>query len=198
MTPILTGIVASGISGHLTPPWSPEGGYDALASVTVPSGGVSTISFAGIPSGYKHLQVRMTAQTNRGTYGIDEANLTFNGDTSSNYRGHLMFGDGSTTYGNSQSGAYIQVGSGCLGTTTGSNFGTIIIDILDYSSSSKLKTIRNINGTDVNGTVGTLGGRLGLGSGLWSSSAPITSLSLAPTNSSLFTQHSQFALYGVK
>ena len=38
MTPIIKGIVASGISGHLIPPYSPTGSYDALAVYTVPSG----------------------------------------------------------------------------------------------------------------------------------------------------------------
>jgi hypothetical protein len=53
MSPILTGVIASGISGHLTPPWSPEGAHDALATVTL-SASAASITFAGIPSGYKH------------------------------------------------------------------------------------------------------------------------------------------------
>ena len=65
MTPIIKGIVASGISGHLIPPYSPTGSYDALAVYTVPSGGASSIIFAGIPqSGYQHLQLRGIVRAN--------------------------------------------------------------------------------------------------------------------------------------
>jgi len=60
MSPIL-GIYASQITGHLNP-FTPTGSYDALASYTVPSGGASTITFAGIPTGgqYTHLQLRVS------------------------------------------------------------------------------------------------------------------------------------------
>ena len=39
-------------------PWEPQGAYDALSTVTVPAGGVATITFAGIPNTYKHRQLR--------------------------------------------------------------------------------------------------------------------------------------------
>jgi hypothetical protein len=54
MSPVL-GIIASsnqqGRGGGLV------GSYDALAAITVPSGGLSSISFAGIPTGYRQLQL---------------------------------------------------------------------------------------------------------------------------------------------
>ena len=57
MSPNL-GIIATSISGHLFT-FSLVGNYDALATVTVPSGGLSSITFAGIPTtGYSHLQIR--------------------------------------------------------------------------------------------------------------------------------------------
>ena len=95
MTPILTGIIASGISGHLTPPWSPEGAYDALATVTVGSTSLSSIVFSGIPTGYKHLQVRYIVKSARTGNPLDELNLRFNGDTGTNYAQHALAGDGS-------------------------------------------------------------------------------------------------------
>jgi hypothetical protein len=192
--PIL-GIMASQISGHL---WAPEGAYDALATVTL-SASASSISFVGIPSGYKHLQLRGIAQTNRGTYGIDEANLRFNSDTGANYAFHLLYGDGSSATATATSGAsVIQVGSGNLGTTTGSNWGTIIVDILDYTNTNKYTTVRTLGGADCNGTVGGIGGRVGFSSGLWTNTAAVTSMLLVPVNGSNFSQYSQFALYGVK
>jgi hypothetical protein len=77
MTPLLTGVFASQISGHLTPPYTLTGNYDALGTVTVPSGGLSSVTFAGIPqTGYSHLQVRIMAVTNTTANSAMEQLLT--------------------------------------------------------------------------------------------------------------------------
>lgn len=167
------GIYASQISGHL---WAPNGAYDALATTTVGSGGVSSVTFAGIPQGYKHLQVRVS-NTNGGT-------IRFNGDTTtSNYRYHVIFGDGSTAGGGTgASAAYFPV-SGSTSRTAE------IMDILDYSSLSKYKTLKIIGGWDNNGT-----GEAYLASNLWMKTEAITSMTMTGT----FPQYASFALYGVK
>lgn len=209
MTPILTGIVASGISGHLTPPWSPEGGYDALATATVSSGGVSSVTFSGIPTGYKHLQLRITGQSNRATYGIDQLRVQVgNGSIdsgSTSYAWHYIRAENTSVSAlGYASGAGDNASwqlNGAIGTTTGSNFGTIIIDIPDYASNSKYKTMRSISGSEHNTSIGGVYGRVSLGSCLWLGSAalnPITAINLFPENGTLFTQYSSFALYGVK
>ena len=64
MTQNNVGIYASQISGHLY--GGPYGAYDSLATVTVPSGGVASVTFAGIPSGYQHLHIGGGARTDRG------------------------------------------------------------------------------------------------------------------------------------
>ena len=128
--------------------------------------------------------------------------MRFNGDsTSGNYFGHGMFGDGSSasTISNLPESKII-LGSGFLGTTTGGNFGINIVDIFDYASANKNKTTRTLGGTDHNGAqYGTIGGRLGQYSGVWiNSGSAISSITITPANSSLFTQYSSFALYGIK
>ena len=109
--PIL-GIMASQISGHL---WAPEGAYDALSTVTL-STTTASIEFAGIPTGYKHLQVRGFAQCNRATYGTDDIKLRFNGDSGSNYSYHALRGTGANpveaTSGASQAQIMIVPGAG--------------------------------------------------------------------------------------
>jgi hypothetical protein len=87
MQPNRTGIFASQISGHLYD--GPFGAYDSLATVTL-SAATSTITFAGIPSGYKHLQIRysLTAAAPADT------TLKFNGDSGANYSSHLLRGGG--------------------------------------------------------------------------------------------------------
>lgn len=195
MTPIL-GIWASQISGHLYD--GPYGAYDALATVTVPSGGVSSVTFSGIPTGYKHLELRMFAQTNRATYGTDYSLMRINGDSGSNYSRHYLYGDGSSVgAGGTTSGNYAM--APVTGTTTASNFSASIISFLDYASTNKNKTIRALTGDDVNGTVAGYGGELYLLSSSWlNSSSAISSITFTVNSGGIFTQYSSFALYGIK
>jgi len=182
--------------------FSPSGGYDALATITVPLGGTATITFANIPSGYRHLQIRGFGQSSRATYGWDDVIIRFNGDTASNYARHYLGGNGSSAYAGSANtpGTYIYTDSIIGSSTAGANvFGSFIMDILDYSSTSKNKTVRTLGGTDLNGTVGGQGGRITMNSGLWfATPAAISSIVLSTASGTNFSQYSSFALYGVK
>jgi hypothetical protein len=193
--PIL-GIIASSFRSAA----GPEGAYDSLATVTVPSGGVASVTFAGIPTGYKHLQIRVFAQCNRGTVGIDALKFTFNGVGGTSYADHQIRGDGANPVfaGASSSQPFTAIAR-TIGTTAGGSFGASIIDILDYANTSKNKTIRALGGVDVNGTVGGVGGSVSLTSNLFiNSSNPISNITFAPDGGTAFTQYSSFALYGVK
>ena len=104
--------------------------FDSIATVLVPSGGSATITFSSIPSTYDHLQLRITAQTNRGTFGSDYTNMNFNGDTGSNYNGHYIGTDGDSPLVGAGTNT-TSISSGATGTTTGGTFAGTIIDILD-------------------------------------------------------------------
>lgn len=177
-------------------PWEPQGAYDALATVTVPSGGVASITFAGIPTGYKHLQLRCIVQTNRATYGRDSVYMKVNAGTAGNFSWHFVMGeDGSSV--SSQNGVnanYVNVP--ISGTSTGGSFGAGVIDILDYSSNVKYKTVRVLGGIDHNGLIAGYGGVIGLMSGSYRETAEITSINFTAPNN--FTQNTQFTLYGVR
>ena len=193
--PIL-GIIASSFRSAA----GPTGAYDSLATVTVPSGGVASITFAGIPSGYKHLQIRFLAQSNRATYGTDSVLGTLNGDTGSNYAYHALRGDGasaSAINGTTQSRFYLY-GSSATSAASAYTFGGAVMDILDYANTNKYKTIRCLAGADLNGTVGGYGGAVALSSSLWQSTNAVTSINLAPESGTLWNQYSSFALFGVK
>lgn len=199
MTPILTGIVASGISGHLTPPWSPEGAYDALATVTLPAT-ASSITFAGIPSGYKHLQLRFSATTTRSTYAVSDPFIVFNNDAFSgntNYSWHYMRGDGSSTGAGSSASTWRVYAPGLMATNQGSGPAVGVIDILDYSNVSKNKTVRWLGGFDTNGTVSGYGGFTGLVSGLYNKTEAINSITFSGDYVP-YLANSKFSLYGVK
>ena len=183
------GIYASQISGHL---WAPNGAYDALATVTVPSGGVASIEFTGIPQGYKHLEIRGIS---RGATS-DDSVMRLNGDTGANYRWHYLEGNGSSAYA-SNSGGSPSTGFYFVRTPNGSsdisnNFAPSITTITDYSSTTKYKTVKTLGGRDSNGS-----GVVGLWSALYMSTNPITSVTIIVQAGNM-AQYSQFALYGVK
>lgn len=171
-------------------PFTPTGSYDALATYTVGSGGVSSITFSGIPSTYTHLQIRALHAIDAGGQGV---NIRFNGDTGNNYAYHLLYGDGSSAAATSSTSR----STGDLGFSnqaSGSAYSVFITDILDYNSSSKYKTVRSLNGTESNNTYN---GYVWYASTLWQSTTPINSISMFYDSQS-FRQYSQFALYGVK
>ena len=188
--PIL-GIMASAMSANL---WEPQGAYDALSTVTVPSGGLASITFAGIPNTYKHLQVRHIAKDTSGSTGASGIVMRFNGDSSGSYAYHYLNGDGSNATATSGTGSNhcnINFGNVLSGSNT-STFAAGITDILDYNNASKTKTVRSLAGVDLNGS-----GGLALSSNLWNKTEAINSILILPF-SSTFAQYSQFTLYGIR
>lgn len=175
--------------------------YKSIQTATVGSGGATYVEFTSIPSTYKHLQIRYYAQTNRGTYGVDTFKINVgasSADTGSNYTRHYLIGDGSGFSANQDvSQAYWQ-GANDLGTTTGGTFGVGVIDILDYASTTKNKTMRKLGGVDHNGTIAGVGGSTTLVTGMWTnSSTGIGYIKIATVNGTL-QNYSQFALYGIE
>ena len=187
MSPILTGIVASGISGHLTPAWSPQGAYDALASVTL-STAASTISFSGIPQDYKHLQLRLSAySTANDCNGLEY----YNDADGSPYTRHAFYA------GASSPGAFSQVSTSAAQSIDYFNYSTApsvrISDYLDYSSDSKYKTIRHFWGREYNSTTSVVG----MQTTLWSSLDGIQKINLSLSGGS-YAAGTKVSLYGVR
>jgi len=174
------------------------GDFESIATTTLTTA-TSTITFSSIPATYTHLQIRLFSQDARATYGITEIRMSFNGDSSSIYRTHNLYGDGASAT-SSDGGAlgYIILGDGTFGSSTGGTFGVGIVDILDYANTNKFKTVRNLSGVDLNGTIAGFGGRAGLSSGVWRSTSAISSITLTSNSGVNFTQYSSYALYGVK
>lgn len=189
-------------------PWEPQGSYDALATVTVPSGGVSSITFTGIPTGYKHLQVRYLANQNRSDYPLCGTFMRFNSDSGSNYSDHYVAASFNSTT-SPTAASDVSATKAFIGTVSAypsvssSIFGVGVIDILDYNNTNKYKTFKSLFGYDVNGTGGgggTIGGGMvGLASGAWYNTSSINSITfISEFGTNVFGEYSQFALYGVK
>jgi len=187
MTPML-GIIASQISGHLSSP-----SYDSIQTSSTGSGTTTAFTFSSIPSTYKHLQIRglVTASS------IVNAFITFNGDTGANYSWHWVGGDGTNANVNKASATNQIVGFTSFNSTSSYTGAATIMDILDYTNTSKYKTLRALNGFDDNTShAGYI--PLTLSSGLWFSTVAITSITITCSGGYTFNQGSQLALYGIK
>lgn len=162
--------------------------YESI-STTVLGSTTAAVTFSSIVGTYSHLQVRFIA---RGASGGGIL-TTFNSDTATNYSYHSLTGDGATASVNSGVSAsnMLIVRNGGI-QTAASTFSAGVIDILDYSNTSKYKTLRTLNGGDANGS-----GNIQLESGSWRNTAAVTSITLTH-NGSGFAANSSFALYGIK
>lgn len=190
MTPLLTGVFASQISGHLTPAFTPVGSYDAIVGTT--STGASTYTFSGIPSGYKHLQLRINFVVGSDSGAVK---IRFNGDTGTNYASHGIFTESVSIRTRGQSSQDNIRFGGVWGSIVSGNPAAYIIDILDYNSPVKNKTIRGFYGLDQSTTNF---GELGLTSGLWMNTTPINSITFFSESGVNTTTGFNAALYGVK
>ena len=187
----MIGAITAGLYGTGVPPVTNS--YESISTQLLASD-ASTVTFSSIPSTYKHLQVRIFAQTNRGAVSYDNAYLRFNSDTATNYSDHALYGNGASA--SAQAGSTrdnLRLGNGFLGTTTGGSFGINIIDILEYANTNIYKTVRVLGGEDANGS-----GQVGLGSGNWRSTSAINTILFGPDGSTVFKAGSRFSLYGIK
>ena len=180
------GIIDSGGAG---------GGGTAFESIATASGTGSsdTVTFSSIPSTYKHLQIRAMG---RSTSTDANPAMNFNSDSGSNYAYHYLFATGATVIA-SGSASVTRIGDVEYATNSGAAaniMGLTLIDIHDYSSTTKNKTVRIFSGRDLNGS-----GNAVLMSGLWMNTNAITSISLKLTAAgNNWTTSSVFSLYGIK
>lgn len=167
-----------------------------LQVITVGPAGASSVSFTNIPNTYSHLQIRAYLKTTtnsnsdgNGYYRVGNGSV----DTGSNYDVHYLQGNGTTA----SSGSGINSSYFTYGFAPGTNsnntntFAPYIIDILDYANTNKFKTVRHLEGYDLNGVEGSVW----LRSGLWRSTSAINIITFSNTT---YAQYSQFALYGIK
>lgn len=193
MSPILGGIGGISVRGFGQFVNLYAASFDSIATVTVGSGGASSITFSSIPNTYAHLQLRGIARSDRGQ-PQDFWEIRFNSDTGTNYSNHLLVGDGSSASASAEANAtYAAVFYSSAAGTTASVFSGSVFDILDYANTNKFKTLRGLSGMDYNGT-----GRMQFWSGNWRNTNAITSIRLTSNNAANFAQYSSFALYGIK
>lgn len=161
--------------------------YEAIATVTVGSGGASTIDFTSIPATFTDLAVHISAR-NTSSFNAESALLSLNGSTSS-FSGIYLQGSGSAT----ASGSFARFAFNMpAGTSTASTFSNSYVYFPNYAGSSNksysFDSVTENNGTEAYAT---------LFAGLWSNTAAITSITFTPSSGN-FAQYSTATLYGIK
>lgn len=186
---IIPGVIASSYPRAST-------SFESIATVTA-SGGQTSLTFSSIPQTYTHLQIRGLARdTSTASTGTLAQGIRINGVSSANYTYHTLAASGASIFPTGATGAdgvytdYVTPFDNAIAST----FGVMLIDIHDYTSTTRYKTIRIFGGCDVNGS----GGGVTLASGfLTNSTSAVTSITFpAPWTS--FKAGSTFALYGIK
>ncbi len=152
--------------------------YVALANLTLASA-ASTVTFSSISQSYRDLYLVISGKTVTSNATVD---LRLNSDaTTTNYSSVTIQGDG-TSATTSSSNTF---GLGSLSTAV---VGNVIVEFLDYSSTTKHKSY--IVRTDRSDT--STQARVGR----WANTAAVTTLAL-PTGSTTYAAGTSFALYGV-
>ena len=193
----MSGVLGGLIAAFPTPV---TGAYESIATASG-TGSAGSITFSSIPATYVSLQLRcLIRDTSTAANSSGAIGLQLNGDTSANYPVHYLQGDGTsaTAYGAAASFGQTQIdiqGAGARWTASPSTCNVAIIDLHDYASTTKNKTVRYLAGVDNN--TGTTAGKVVLGSGLWLNTSAVTSLTLLPF-ATAFATNTVFSLYGIK
>ena len=152
----------------------------------------TSVTFSNIPQNYADLKIIVSGRN--GDTGTSSALITFNGDgTAANYYSRYLRNNGgtlaNTTYANTV--GYINMTLVNGSDTTTNVFGNSEAYVSNYTSSN-YKTISIDASAETNGSAVMQA----FGSGLWSSTSAVTSVTLTPSVSP-FAIGSTFTLYGI-
>jgi len=120
-----------------------------IGSVTA-SSATTNINFDSIPQTFTHLQFRVSASSNSSADTFTIYGFNGTGGTS-NSSVHTLYGNGTSAFASGATGQYNPGLTQIPANSTSIN-GLVIVDILDYTSVNKYKTIRSIGGYDANGS----------------------------------------------
>jgi hypothetical protein len=181
----LLGTLSSGVAASTS-------SYESIATVTLGSDS-NTITFSSIPSTYTHLQFRILAKDTAGSVGY-HLEWRFNSDGGANYPSHALQGDGSSATAAGYTGLTYGTAVNIIATAShnANTYSGVIMDVQDYASTTKNKTVRVFGGYDNNGS-----GVVGLDSSVWLSTSAITSV-VFTSDGPNYKSGTSISLYGIK
>jgi hypothetical protein len=161
--------------------------YEAIATVTVGSGGASSIDFTSIPGTYTDLMVYFSGRVESSSpyYG----RFYFNNNTTG-YTRRALGGDGSSTFSTAFSNEYTLVSN--EGTYTANTFSNFSTYIPNYAGSTNKSY--SVDGVTENNATSSY---QIFYAGLWSNTAAINQITLVP-DTLKFVQYTTATIYGIK
>jgi hypothetical protein len=170
-----------------------QGALIPISSVTVASGTDTSIGFTGIPQTFQDLMLVLnTRRTDAVTEGTQFLYTNFSGSIASATK---LISDGATT----SSSRNTAQNAAFIGAYPGANaqaniFGSQIVHILNYSSTSQFKTLLCRTASDRNGA-----GQTELSVSLFRDNGAITSIGVSTYNASVYyLPGSTATLYGIR
>jgi hypothetical protein len=167
-----------------------------IQTITVGAGGQAAIDFTAIPNTYTDLVVKFTLRSTASDAGGSnptDARLSFNNSTSG-YSERMIYTDNGTSAASAAtSGSFFNwAGTQNSNSNTASTFSNCEVYIPNYAGSTNKSVSSDV--TRENNATGGI--QIRLFAGLWSNTAAITSVKLAPDYGN-FAQHSSASLYGI-
>jgi hypothetical protein len=170
------------------------GAYDLLESTTL-STSAASVTFSGLDTyaaDYKHLQIRALTRTDNNSE-LDNLYVQLNGDSGANYAKHELFTSGSTVYPSGAANYSQMTWLYTQGATeTSGVYSPTVLDILDFSSTTKNTTLRGFSAW----TGGTK--RIAFHSGVYINTAAVTSITFTPHDGNNVVAGCRFSLIGIK
>jgi hypothetical protein len=158
--------------------------YQKIATVTVPSGGASSISFSNIPQNFTDLQILLSARATNGS-AHSYASMTINSVAYAS--GRNIYGDPSWQTGSDTSAIFTING----GTSTAGCFSNNVINVPNYTSG--VNKITSVDSTWGYNNASTLFSFLATST---NTTDPVTTLSITAESANL-AEYSTATLYGI-
>jgi hypothetical protein len=160
--------------------------YVKIATVTVGSGGASTIDFSSIPATYTDLLLQVSL---RGDGFQNWGDITVNGGATAISMLHLLNNSGSAI-----SQAYSPLRFTCNPSTyTANTFSSASLYIPNYANTSYNKSM-SVDGVQENNSTTNA---QNIAAGLWASTTAINRVTVTPDGGGNFVQYTTALLYGI-
>lgn len=160
--------------------------FEAIATVTVGSGGAASIDFSSIPATYTDLQLLISIREETSASAV--AFIKFNNATANRSERYLQGNGSSATSGTTTVLQFIA----CQPSDTANTFGNASIYIPNYTSSN-FKSVSSDSVSENNAT----GAFSRLVAGLWSDTSAINQITIT-TDTGDVAQYSTATLFGIK
>jgi hypothetical protein len=172
--------------------------FTKIASVTVGSGGSSSIDFTSIPSTYTDLLIKLSARTSNTNGYTGGTSLRFNGSSTAVYsHREVLAATASASSGSGSSLSYMRLADAVGSSLTANTFGNQEIYIPNYAGSSN-KSV-SVDGVAENNATTDYTWQEKLLAGLWGNTSAITQVTLygGDAGSLNFLQYTTATLYGI-